>query len=266
MGKTSKRRLEAEARFQDERMLRALSGEHELRDRFYFINADAFRKFLSLHEGLSGRRVVVVGSSDGGVTPLARQKVHVEGIDISPVSIAALQRAIEMEGLSDFASARVMNAEALDYPPASVDAISCSGVLHHLDTERALRSWARCLKDDGYVALFEPMAFHPIAALFRLLTPGMRTSDEHPLRPRDFHIMQRHFNSVDTYFYGISTVASAAVSVLPGGTNLARSMLPRLEAFDRWLLRVFPCLWHVCWLTVIRLGNPRQAATQPSVT
>lgn len=237
-------------------MLRALEGEEEFRDRFYFINAAALKDYEALLSGLVGRRVVVVGSSDGDVIPLAREKVHVEGIDISPVSIEKLRSGIEKHGLTEYASARVMNAEALEYPDRSIDAISCSGVLHHLDTERALRSWARCLKDDGFVVLFEPLAFHPVAAAFRLLTPGMRTPDEHPLRARDFALMRKYFRSNDIRYYGLTTVCCAAVSVLPGGARLSRRLLPAFEAIDRALLAALPFLKHFCWLTVAKLASP----------
>ena len=164
MSESDNDRLRSEALFQDERVIRAQRGEGELRDRFYFINREAYAQYLRFHEGLAGKKVVVVGSNDVGVTPLGRQKVLVEGIDISPVAVAELRAAIELEGLTEYASARVMNAEALEYADRSIDAISCSGVLHHLNSERALRSWARCLKDDGRVILFEPLALHPIAA------------------------------------------------------------------------------------------------------
>jgi len=251
-------RLNSEAQFQDERMRRALAGEPDIRDKFYFINIEAYTKYVSLLEDLHGRRVVVVGSSDGGVTPLARQKAFVEGIDISPVSIEALRRAIEKEGLSQFASARVMDAERMEYPAASIDVISCSGVLHHLDTERAIHSWSRCLKTDGFVALFEPLAFHPVAALFRLLTPRMRTSDEHPLRTRDFRLMEKYFAQVEPNFYGITTVVCAAIAVLPGCRTIARRALPGFVSLDRWLLRTFPCLRRICWLTVVRLSSPKR--------
>ncbi|HEX4049407.1 MAG TPA: class I SAM-dependent methyltransferase [Steroidobacteraceae bacterium] len=256
MNKLNEARLTTEAQFQDARMRRALSGKQELRDRFYFINREAYVRYVSLLKDLAGRRVVVVGSSDGGVTPLAREGVFVEGIDISPVSIATLQHAIDKEGLSKFASARVMNAETLEYPLASIDAISCSGVLHHLDTERALRCWASQLKDDGFVVLFEPLAFHPVAAMFRLLTPHMRTSDEHPLKPSDFRLMAKYFATVEPRFYGITTVVSAALAALPGCEKIAKSLLPKLESLDRWLVRTIPLLSRLCWLTVVRLGRP----------
>src|SRR5688572_8214275 len=136
-------RLQNEASFQDQRMTLALQGQEEFRDKFYFINRRANQRYDSLHEGLAGKQVVVVGCSDCGVTPLARQKVKVEGIDISPVSIEKLNRAISEEGLTEYASARVMDAENLEYADRSVDAITCSGVLHHLNSEAALKSWSR---------------------------------------------------------------------------------------------------------------------------
>lgn len=250
-------RLSAEALFQDQRMEHALRGETEFRDKFYFINRLALKKYDEFHEPLAGKRVVVTGCSDGAVTPLARRGIYVEGIDISPVSLSKLQRSIEKEGLKTFATTRLMNAEDLEYPENSIDAITCSGVLHHLDTEKALRSWARCLKADGAVLMFEPLAFHPIAALFRLLTPGMRTSDEHPLRDRDFRIMRKYFGHVERVDFGLSTPLAAALAVIPGLHATANILLPVLEYCDSAVLKLVPVARHLCWLTVVRLTHPR---------
>jgi SAM-dependent methyltransferase len=258
------RRLDNEARFQDERMKSAQRGERELRDRFYFINQQAYDEYVRLLSGLAGKRVVVVGSSDGGVTPLGRQQAYVEGIDISPVAIAELQKAIEKERLSQYASARVMNAEALAYADRSIDVISCSGVLHHLNTERALQSWSRCLKSDGRVILFEPLALHPVAAVFRWLTPKLRTPDEHPLRGRDFALMRHYFSVVEPRFFGLTTVVCAGVALLPGGTRVAEKMLGSLEALDAWLLATLPFLRQFCWLTVVQLRAPKAADSAPA--
>jgi SAM-dependent methyltransferase len=250
-------RLAREARFQDERVNSAQRGEGELRDRFYFINREAYDKYLHLHQGLAGQRVVVVGSNDVGVTPLGRQQVYVDGIDISPIAVAELREAIEREGLSAYATARVMNAEALEYSDRSIDVVSCSGVLHHLDTERALQSWSRCLKSDGRVILFEPLAFHPVAAVFRWLTPKLRTPDEHPLRGRDFELMRRYFSVVEPSYFSLTTVLCVAVALLPGGSGFAEKMLGSFEAFDTWLLRKLPFLRHLCWVTVVHLKAPK---------
>lgn len=249
-------RLAREAEHQDRRMAQALAGEVELRDRFYFINRAANQKYESFHTGLGAKRVVVVGSSDCGVTPLARQGIRVEGIDISAVSIEKLQRSIEREGLQAVASARVMNAEELRYPPASIDVITCSGVLHHIDVDKALRSWARCLKSDGAAVIFEPLALHPLVALFRLLTPAMRTADEHPLRAGDFHIMRRYFGCVERSDFGFFTPLCAGIALVPGMRKAAAALLPWLESADAGILRVAPFLRNFCWLTVVRLTQP----------
>jgi ubiquinone/menaquinone biosynthesis C-methylase UbiE len=252
----SNERLLTEAAYQDQRMAQALQGQPEFRDRFYFVNRLAYLRYLDLHRGLRGKRVVVVGSSDAGVTPLAREEVYVEGIDISPGSIEKLNRSIESEGLGKYASARVMDAHDLEYPDNSIDVITCSGVLHHLDTERALASWSRCIKRDGTVLLFEPLAFHPLAALFRLVTPTMRTPDEHPLRPRDFRLMRKYFGSVNRSDFGLTTPVSAGIAMIPGLQRLSERTLPAFEFVDSISLKIAPVLRHICWLTVIRLRQP----------
>lgn len=250
-------RLASEAAFQDSRVARGLRGEQEVRDRFYFVARLAERQYDRLRLALGGRHVVVVGCSDGGVTPLARRGISVEGIDISPLAIEKLLQAIESEGLSRYASARVMNAEQLDYPPGSVQAITCTGVLHHLDTEAALRCWSRSLTPDGEVLMCEPLALHPLVALYRAITPSMRTPDEHPLRGRDFRLMRKYFDRVERHDYGLLTPLCAAFAVVPGLAWLARLVLPLLEVADRVILTVAPVAGRLCWISVIRLTQPK---------
>jgi ubiquinone/menaquinone biosynthesis C-methylase UbiE len=149
-----------------------------------------------------------------------------------------------------------MNAEELQYAPASVDVITCSGVLHHINVEKALRSWAHCVKIDGAVVIFEPLALHPVVALFRLLTPAMRTSDEHPLRARDFRVMRRYFGRVERNDFGFLTPLSAGIALIPGLRAVATAVLPWLEAADSGILHVAPFLRNFCWLTVVRLTRP----------
>ena len=254
---STQERLAGEAAFQDERMRNALEGKPEFRDKFYFVNRIANEKYESFLADLAGQRAVVVGSSDCGVTPLARRGVYAEGIDISSVSIEKLQKSIEEEGLQKFASARVMNAEDLSYDSRSIDIITCSGVLHHIDTDKALQSWARCIKTTGSVVMFEPLALHPLAAIFRWLTPSMRTPDEHPLRARDFAIMEKYYGRVERFDYGLFTPICAGLAVIPGLRWLAGKLLPVFEKLDSGTLKVLPFLRNFCWLTVVKLTAPK---------
>jgi len=251
-------RLKAEASFQNRRVQASAEGGAEARDRFYYLADRARRRYHDLLEGLAGKRVLIVGCSEGGVTPMARKGAVVTGIDIADEAIRRLNDALAREGLADRGDARVMNAEALDFPPATFDCICCAGVLHHLDVEKAAESWARCLKPDGYVAVLEPMAWHPLVALYRAVTPSMRTRDEHPLKPRDVRVLRRHFASVRVRGFVLTSVASLLWAFLPDVLRLKRGTRWLCERLDDLLLAVLPPLRYFCWTSVIRLARPRR--------
>ncbi|MGQ0614094.1 MAG: methyltransferase domain-containing protein [Planctomycetaceae bacterium] len=257
--KDLEKRLKAEAAFQNRRVQTAAEGGTEARDRFYYLADSARRRYHACLEKLEGKQVLIVGCSEGGVTPMARAGAIVTGIDIADEPIRRLNEVIAKEGLAGRARGLVMNAETLDFQPASFDCICCAGVLHHLDVEKAAASWARCLKPDGFVAMLEPMAWHPIVALYRRFTPSMRTRDEHPLKPRDFKILRRHFASVKVQGYVLTSVLSLVWAFLPNVLSLKEGTRWLFERLDALLLRLLPPLRYFCWTSVIRLGGPRPA-------
>ncbi|HPF15309.1 MAG: methyltransferase domain-containing protein [Planctomycetes bacterium] len=254
-------RLAAEAEYQNRRSTGQLDEFEERRNKFYYLADRARALYMERIQTLSkGRRVVVVGCAEGGVTPLARGGARsVLGIDIADEAIANLNRAIQDEGLAQVANAVVGNAEALDLDPASQDLICCSGVLHHLDIEASMRSWSQTLSDEGQVVMMEPMAYNPLVALYRVLTPAMRTDDEHPLVPRDVRIMERYFQKVEVRGFVLTSLASAVFSYLPGMGKLRGWTCTALEAFDRVLLGVLPPLRYLCWTSVITLQHPKRS-------
>jgi SAM-dependent methyltransferase len=184
--------------------------------------------------------------------------LEVIGIDIADEAIRRLNVAIGREGLSERARAVVMNAESLDVAEASVDIICCAGVLHHLDVAKAAHSWSRALRPSGKVAMLEPMAWHPAVALYRVLTPNMRTPDEHPLKPEDIKILRAHFRSVRMRGYVLTSVATVLFTLWPGATRVRHAALRFLESLDDRLLRWFPFLVYFCWTCVIELSEPIQ--------
>lgn len=251
------RKLLEEARFQDERVRAQAAGHDEARGRFYYLTEPALEHYEHLlYEDIRGKSVLIVGCSVGGVPPLVRFGANATGIDISPEAIQRLNEHIQRLGISGQGRALVMNAEDLDFPPASFDVICCSGVLHHLDTEKAARSWAAALKPGGRAVLMEPLAGHPAVAVYRSLTPHMRTRDEHPLKPKDFQILRRHFGEVDFTGYALTSVLSLPFAYL--GLPRMRDLTCRaLNALDRAILTLFPPLRHLCWTSVIELRKPR---------
>jgi SAM-dependent methyltransferase len=192
------------------------------------------------------------------VQPLARQGARVTGIDIAPGAISSLNQIIEKEGLQAKADAFVMDAMNPDFPPDTFDLICCTGVLHHLDTQRAAESWSKILKPSGRVIMWEPMAWNPAVALFRLFTPSMRTPDEHPLKPVDFNLLDRSFKTVTTHAYVMLSVLSLGWLIVPDFWNIRRRTARLLGYVDDFLLRLIPPLKYFCWSAVIELRDPRK--------
>ncbi len=252
-------RLRKEAAFQNSRTVGETERYEARRDKFYYLVDSARADYTDVVSRFSkGRDVVVVGCAEGGVTSLVRLGAgRVLGVDIADEAIAKLNQSIDKEGLSDKASAIVCDAESLDLSDNSYDVICCSGVLHHLDIERAMVSWSRVLRSDGRVVMMEPFALNPLIYLYRLVTPGMRSDDEHPLLPRDIKLLKKHFTRVEVTGYVLTSLFSMVFSYIPGLSSARDRVCSILERFDRVILRVMPGLQYFCWTSVIVLEEPK---------
>ena len=96
-----------------------------------------------------GRRVLEVGVGLGtDFVRFARAGARLSGIDLTPASVEAVERRLELEGLE--ADVRVGDAEELPFAAGEFDLVYSWGVLHHTpDTERALAEVRRVLKPGG---------------------------------------------------------------------------------------------------------------------
>jgi SAM-dependent methyltransferase len=247
-------RLRAEAEFQDRR---AAAEAEEPRDKYYFLADRAKERYRHTLGDVAGRNVLVVGCAEGGVTPLGRRGAKVVGIDISAEAIRKLNHSIIAEGLKDTARALVMDAENTDFAPGTFDLVCCSGVLHHLDVERAVSSWLKILKPGGRVVMLEPMAWNPGVALYRYFTPESRTVDEHPLKPADVRLLRRFFSDVRITPFVLASVAAAPFAFFRRLPALQRAALRVFEPIDDLIFRVCPWLRYFAWTVVIDCRNPR---------
>ena len=99
---------------------------------------------------LNQRRVLEIGCGRGvGVEILLSLGAeHVTGFDLDPKMITLAQKRLEIFG--DRARVFVGDAEAIDSPDASFDAVVDYGVIHHIPQwQKALREIARVLKPGG---------------------------------------------------------------------------------------------------------------------
>ncbi|MBI2504375.1 MAG: class I SAM-dependent methyltransferase [Candidatus Latescibacteria bacterium] len=243
-------RLEREAAFHDRAFAertRSAAGK------FYAVTASSKGLYRELIlRDCAGREVLEYGCGTGShAFELAARGARVAGIDISPEGIAQARRRAAAEGLEDRLCLQVMDAEALEFPDQRFDLVCGSGILHHLDLERALAELCRVLKPGGRAVFFEPLGHNPLIALYRRLTPRLRSADEHPLRWGELQLIARHFARARFCFFHLSSLLAVPFRRLPGFGVL----LGGLEALDRLLFRV-PFLRKQAWIVVVELEGP----------
>jgi SAM-dependent methyltransferase len=245
-------RYERERTFHDERFG---SDEGRAADRFYVVNRfaeqDYHRCVLSV---APGTRALEYGCGTASVAfTLAERGIESLGIDISPVAVARATDVADERGLTSVSFA-VMNAEHLELPDRSVGLVFGSGILHHLDLDRAAAEVARVLRDDGRAVFLEPLGHNPLINLYRRFTPGMRTTDEHPLRRADIRDLKVRFARVTCRSYVLLAMAAFPLRRF----RCLPAVLARLTTFDAMLFRRFPRLADHAWMVVIEVEAPRR--------
>jgi SAM-dependent methyltransferase len=247
----SEARLRREAAFHD----RAFTDRtRQAAGRFYAAAASGkqvYRELIGLD--CRGRTILEYGCGTGSAAfDLAREGARVVGIDISSAGIGMARRRAAAEGLADRLSFQVMNAEALAFAAGTFDAVCGSGILHHLELDRALAELRRVLRPEGSAVFFEPLGHNPLINLFRRFTPSMRSADEHPLRIGDLRLLSAGFARVDCRFFALSSLLAVPFGGLPGSGAALRA----LEAVDRALFRL-PFFRKQAWIVVVRLSGRR---------
>ncbi len=244
-------RLERERAFHDDRFGRSARGQTA---KFYADATGRVRYHALLDELTAGRDVLEIGCGRGSVAlRLASNGSRVLGIDLSQVAIEAARARAANAPAEHAARVRfaAMNAEALELDAASVDVVCGSGVLHHLDLDRAFTEVARVLRPDGCAVFHEPLAHNPLIEWYRRRTPGARSRDEHPLRVSDIARARARFGGVHTEYFDLLALAAP---FLPA--RLRARALRWLRRVDAALFRALPFLRRYAWVVVLRLDRP----------
>lgn len=178
----------------------------------------------------------------------------VVGFDISDESVITARRTVEERGLSKRASFMVMDAERLGFPDKTFDAIVVSGVLHHLDVDRAYPELARVLRPGGRILCMEALGYNPIINLYRKRTPHLRTAWEakHILTLKEVKKARAYFGRVSVRYFHLSTIGA----VLFRRTPIFSPVLSLLEAIDSVILRI-PFVQRMAWQMFFELREPR---------
>ena len=122
---------------------------------------------------------------------LAEKGSNVTGIDISEVAIKNCEERAIRRGVTNETNFLLMDAEFPTFSSTTFDLVFGSGILHHLNIERALKEISRMLKPGGRAVFLEPLGHNPFIKALRKLTPNARTRDEHPLSASSICILIR---------------------------------------------------------------------------
>jgi ubiquinone/menaquinone biosynthesis C-methylase UbiE len=122
----------------------------------------------------AGKRTLEVGTGLGtDLLQFARAGAQTTGIDLTPTSIDMTRTRFEHEGLN--VDLHVMDAERLEFPDASFDAVYSFGVLHHLpSTERAVAQARRVLRPGGTFlgAVYSRQSFYYLRVRLQRIRSG----------------------------------------------------------------------------------------------
>ena len=227
-------------------------------EKFYSITRRS-RAFVSkwLLQRCPNKRALDYCCGDGRISIfLAKSGARAIGIDISEVSIRNAKQNAIREEVDKNALFFAMDAEAMEFEDNYFDIIICSGVLHHLDIQKAYPELARVLNPGGECICVEPLGYNPFIQLYRKRTPYLRTKweIEHILRKKDIEIAKDCFNKVEILgFFHLATIAAVPFMNLCGSA----AMLRFLEIVDNVLLRL-PYLKWQAWQIVFALSQPNK--------
>jgi ubiquinone/menaquinone biosynthesis C-methylase UbiE len=215
----------------------------------YLDHVPWIRPALAQLGNVAGKRVLDLGCGHGmaGVV-LAQRGARVTALDLSLGYLREARQRAEANGVrAHFVQAA---GERLPFADKSFDGIWGSAILHHLEPRRAAAELDRVLSPAGVAVFCEPWGENPLLRLARsyLRYPEKgRTPDETPLRASDIAALKETFRDITVQGHQLLGMLSRL-----GGP--ARRQ-PRLERWDRAMLRRWPGLARWCRYVVVRLGK-----------
>lgn len=210
-----------------------------------------FEYVLSKMGDLEGKRILELGTGTGGTaTLLAKKGASVVGIDLLSFRLDEAKDRVKHHEVADSVDFSLMDATQLAFPDNTFDFVISKSVLVFTEhTETALECY-RVLKPGGIAIFIENMQHHPAAWLYRKLF--LKYSRElHYFSKKNIDVIGEIYEySEHREFHFLSLVALfwQKVISLP---IFYRWTLRILKYVDRYLLRLFPFIKRICWITAI---------------
>ncbi|MBI5643075.1 MAG: class I SAM-dependent methyltransferase [Deltaproteobacteria bacterium] len=211
-----------------------------------------------LASNCKGKKVLDYGCGDGDMSMsiAGLGASEVVGIDISDVSVGNARKKAKASAGGGILSFCEMDAENMMFANDAFDVAFESGVLHHLDLDKAYAELARVLKPDGKVLCNETLGHNPLIHMYRRRTPHLRTEWEvnHILHRKDIERASRYFYEVRVLgFFHLASIAAVPLR----NSRLFGPTLAMLEGVDRVLLKLPLVKWQA-WQVIFVLSHPRK--------
>lgn len=224
--------------------------------KFYSLASQGFDAFSARRQQLARKaKVGVLDLGCGLGIEHARQirgvtEVPYIGVDVSDQAIDSNNSTCSAADLPDVSYVLSDANDLNEIETNSVDLVLGSGVLHHLSIPDVSRALQRVLVPGGRALFFEPLAYNPAIAVFRRLTPNLRSEDEHPLKLDDFRVLNSEFSQVVNRYFALSTLLAAPVTMV--SKRATRPVVKFLALVDNFACRI-PGLQLLSWICVIEL-------------
>lgn len=243
-----KENIKKEEKFQDNNI------KYKIRSSFskYYEENLEVKKLINSNLSNSSGRLLVLGCGNVDVTQYLKygfEKIY--AIDISSICINQIKSIINYNKLNNKVFVYIMDAHDLKFNNEFFDYIIGTGIIHHLNINKCFKELKRVAKSDGKILFLEPLGLNPFLNIFRKITSYARTKEEHPLLPKDFKIINKHFKTINLKGFYLLTIFSYFFKMSIKNRCLYKYTRNILLKLDYFILKIFPFMKYFCWIMVI---------------
>ncbi len=200
---------------------------------------------------LTGKKVLELGTGTGGTAALlAKRGATVVGIDMLPFRLAEARLRAIQHNVADTVDFALMDATHLAFPDNTFDFVISKSVLVFTEHTRTAQECHRVLKPHGKAIFIENMRNHPAVWFYRKVFLKYSAKLRY-FSLRDVEAVGAEFDAMEHREFHLLVLASLfwrrGISI----PTFYRWSLRHLKTLDTYLLRQFPILKRLCWITAI---------------
>ena len=246
--------IQKELEWHDKEAHRRLPLDHFLYDPPAFDDLSNF--CVDFLQADDGEIVLDRGCGEGKHTiDLARRNLLVISVDLSHTQLLLAREMVEKQAPDANILFVQANAEELPFAKNSFRIIFGKAIIHHLEEQLAIAEIKRLLQPNGRATFSEPLAYHPLIWLGRMLTPRLRTQDEHPLTVQEMKTFGLAFGTkeVDTLF--LFAPLAYILRAMPKGEKAFQKVHKHLSKLDQKIFNTIRGTKRLAWYGVVNVTN-----------